>query len=461
MKRPHALAAVFALSAFGALFACQSSGSNQPAGLATIAPTAAASSASTAAPTTAPTAAPTSAPTTVPTLTPTSAPTTAPTSAPTTAPSATPVGASPAPTSNPALVLAVGFHSDTIASVGGARELAPLPNGDLLVGTTGSSVMIVPSAESSGAAGAAKTFITLSDSQAEGVAFGPDGNIYVATNHHLWKIAYANGAQTGSNPQSIANVRQGAIAPNSDGDVHSSTSVAVSSTTIYLGVGSSCNSCTEVDPTRASIQQLPIGGGTMTTRATRIRNAIALAINPATGSLWAGGAGQDGLPTGHPYEYVDNVSAHSGIADYGWPVCEENHTAYSSGANCTNTVAPLIEYPAYTTHIGATFYPANQSGTYTFPAQYRGGLFVASHGSWHCCPSSVPKVTFVPMSGDAPATVVNWTNPTVQWQMFMWDTRSTTGSTTYGSRFTGVAVGSQGSLFVGDDQNGQIYRIRP
>jgi glucose/arabinose dehydrogenase len=435
MNWARVVAAVTALSALGVLFACQGSGSNQPVSLPTPAPTASATSASTPAPSAAPTA--------------------------TSAPTASPIGASPAPTTNPALLLAAGFHSDTIASVSGARELAPLPNGDLLVGTGGSNVMIVPNAESAGTAGAPKTFITLNDSQAEGVAFGPDGNIYVATTHDLWKIGYVNGAQSGSNPQSIASFRQGAVAPNSDGDVHGSTSVAVSSTTIYLGIGSSCNSCTEVDPTRASIQQLPIGGGAMTERATRIRNAIALAVNPATGSLWAGGAGQDGLAYGHPYEYIDNVSSHTGIADYGWPVCEENHNPFSSGANCANTVAPLVEYPAYTTHIGATFYPANQSGAYAFPTQYRGGLFVASHGSWHCCPSSVPKVTFIPMNGDTPATAVNWTNPAVQWQLFMSDTRSTSTSTAYGSRFTGVTVGPQGSLFVGDDKNGAIYRIRP
>jgi glucose/arabinose dehydrogenase len=235
----------------------------------------------------------------------------------------------------------------------------------------------------------------------------------------------------------------------------------VTNTTIYISIGSSCNSCTEVDPTRATIQEVPISGGSMSTRATRIRNAIAVAINPATGSLWAGGAGQDDLPYGHPYEFMDNVSSHSGVADYGWPVCEEDHNAFGSGANCTNTVAPLVEFPAYETHIGATFYPVNQSGAYAFPAQYRGGLFVASHGSWHCCPSSVPNVTYVPMSGDTPVTPVNWTNPAVQWQTFMSDTRNTSAAATWATRFTGAAVGPQGSLFIGDDENGLVYRIRP
>jgi glucose/arabinose dehydrogenase len=36
-----------------------------------------------------------------------------------------------------------------------------------------------------------------------------------------------------------------------------------------------------------------------------------------------------------------------------------------------------------------------------------------------------------------------------------------TTSTSYSARPTGVAVGAEGSLFVADDQNNAIYRIRP
>jgi hypothetical protein len=47
--------------------------------------------------------------------------------------------------------------------------------------------------------------------------------------------------------------------------------------------------------------------------------------------------------------FLDNVTAHPGIADYGWPDCEENHHPYAPGANRAHTVAPLIELPAYAT----------------------------------------------------------------------------------------------------------------
>ena len=361
-----------------------------------------------------------------------------------------------------------GFTIQTIAQVPGARELAPLPNGDLLVGTVGTVVYIVPQAESAGMPGNPTVFATINDAPDAGITYVASLNtIYVGTTSGVYSIPYSNGEQQASSVTKIAGVRTGPISPTTDGDVHTSTSVAFTNGTLYASVGSSCNACVEVDPTRASIQQMSPAGTNMKTRATRIRNAIALAVNPATGTLWAGGAGQDNLPAGHPYEYLDGVTLHAGVADYGWPGCEENNNNFGSGANCASTVIPSIELPAYSTIIGAAFYPRNQTGTYAFASSYGGGLFVAVHGSWHdssttpglnC--SAAAQVVFVPMNGDAPATPVNWQNPNAQWQPFVTGFQNGCGTSRIG-RPTGVAVGPQGSLFVGDDQNGVIYRIRP
>lgn len=382
----------------------------------------------------------------------------------TVAPSPTSGGSSPAPTTNPNIHIASGFVSHSIASVPSARELAALPNGDLLVGTSGAQIYIVPNAESEGATGAASVFITLPDSPAQGVALSADRSaIYAATQYGVYKIPYHLGDQSEPNSSAvkIASVRSGSISPGSDGDVHRTSSIVATASTLYVSVGSSCNSCVEVDPTRASIQAMNLDGSGMHTIATRIRNAIALAINPATGALWAAGAGQDDLPYTHPYEFADAVSLQTGTpVDYGWPDCEENRVAYKPDADCSSVAIPRVEFPAYATHIGAVFYPANATGTYVFPASIRGDLFVSSHGSWHCCPSTVPEVAYVPMNGDAPKTPVSWTNPTAQWIPFMWGF-GTSAVANYSGRPTGMAVGSQGSLFVADDQNGAIYRIRP
>jgi glucose/arabinose dehydrogenase len=217
-----------------------------------------------------------------------------------------------------------------------------------------------------------------------------------------------------------------------------------------------------VDPTRAAISKMNLDGSGFTRRAHKIRNAIALTVNPATGSLWAGDAGQDDLAFGHPYEFLDDVSAHPGDADYGWPECEENHHVYVPGSDCAGQVVPRVELPAYSTIIGDVFYPANVSGPYAFPPAYRGALFAAVHGSWHRNAGTFvapPRVVWIPMSGDVPKTSVDWNDPSVQWKTFVGGFQP--GGYARNGRPTGIAVGPKGSLFVADDYSGFIYRIRP
>jgi glucose/arabinose dehydrogenase len=355
------------------------------------------------------------------------------------------------------------FSIQTIAQIGNARELVALPDGDLLVGTSGSQVYIVPNAESA-TPGTPAVFATLNDTFASGVAFSAKHKeIYIATNAGIWETKYVAGRRRALGVHRIAQVRTGPISPHSDGDVHKTTSVAYSDTAdiLYISVGSSCNACGEVDPTRASILTLPGGKGALHKIATRIRNAIATTISPS-GALWVGGAGQDDLPFGHPYEFLDDVTAHTPIADYGWPECEENRVPYRpTSRNCNVTVAPLAEMPAYSTIIGAIFYPLNMKGAYAFPQSYRGALFAAAHGSWHTDSkgyAAEPQVAVFGMNGDQPAIPVDWQNPNAQWKTFVGGFQS--GMSRIG-RPTGLAVGPEGSLFIGDDDAGVVYRVRP
>jgi len=387
-------------------------------------------------------------------------------------------GAAAGPGMTPAvpggLSVPAGFTIETIARIGGARELAALPDGDLIVGTKGSDVYIVPDAESAGAAGSPLVFATFDDAHASGVAFARDRcTLLFGSEHGVWSTPYASGDLTAEKLREIAKVRQGAEAPNTDGDVHVTTSVAYWNGVVYASAGSSCNAyeypqpgvkapCKEVDPTRAAISQMRLDGSQFAQRAFDLRNAIALTIDPVTGALWAGDAGQDALPFGHPYEFLDDVSAHPGDADYGWPKCEENHHAYWPHADCSQQAVPRIELPAYSTIVGNVFYPLGADGRFAFPTRYRGALFVATHGSWHRSGGAfvdAPQVDWVPMNGDQPATPVDWNDPAAQWHPFV--TGFQTAGYTRVGRATGVAVGSKGSLFIADDQAGAIYRVRP
>jgi glucose/arabinose dehydrogenase len=364
----------------------------------------------------------------------------------------------PAPAADARITVPTGFVVEKIASFSAAvRGLVATPNGDLLVGTGARNVVIVPGAEGPGAAEPFTAFTPdLGDPHAGGVALG-GGYLFIGTEHHVFRVPYTPGDRVAqAAPERIADVRM------VDGG-HSTTSVAYIDGVLYASVGSSCNACVETDPTRATILQMAPDGSGITPKALRWRNAIALAINPDTGTLWASGAEQDGLPLGHPYEPMDAVTLHQGVVDYGWPDCYENRQSVN-GTDCSQMPIARVAIPAYSTAIGIAFYSLSQCGAYRFPAEYRGGAFVTLHGSWHGpdqgLPNLIPpRLIYVPMNGDTPVTPANWNDATVQWTEFMGGLQDASDNRIV--RPTGVAVGPQGSLFVADDYGLAIYRIRP
>jgi len=350
------------------------------------------------------------------------------------------------------LTVPPGFTIEQIATVANARELAVAPNGDLFVGTESDSVSIVPDAE--GTPGAAHVFARVDDRPVAGVWLDGD-TVYLGAQFGIYRVPYQSGDRLAREaPKKIASVRPSGIARD-----HITTTVAVANGTLYASVGSSCNACVpDLDATRATIQMMHLDGSGMTPKVIHVRNAIALAVNPATKTVWAGIAGQDELPHGHPYENFDAISIRPGVVDYHWPLCYENRKPARPGADCTNAPVARVVLPAYETPIGATFYPLDPHGRYAFPAEYRGGAFVALHGSWHT-PLVPPRVAFVPMNGDTPRTPVDWSDPSKQWREFVGGFQK--ADFTRVARATGVAVGPDGSLFVSDDQSGAIFRIRP
>ncbi|HKU68167.1 MAG TPA: hypothetical protein VJP85_10355 [Candidatus Baltobacteraceae bacterium] len=326
-----------------------------------------------------------------------------------------------------------------IATVPDARELALSSGGDLYVGTTGRDVYVVRRAES-GNPQSARVYVSFDDAPAAGVAFS-NGSLYVGTQHAVWRVR--NGRS-----EKLASVRTGSPPAGSDGDVHSTTSVAVDGSTVYASVGSSCNSCVETDPTRATVGK--VQGGRYVPIARRIRNAIALAVDPATHHLWAADVGQDELPPGHPYEFFDDISARPAPVDYGWPFCYENRKQKpGTHENCANVAIPQAIFPAYESPIGAVF--------------AHGGAFVTMHGSWHGPAQGLsgflpPRVVFVPMKDGKPLHDADWNDPSKQWSEFAGGYQN--GGTQHRiGRPTGITAAPSGDLFLADDQTGAIYRL--
>jgi glucose/arabinose dehydrogenase len=364
-------------------------------------------------------------------------------------------GAAPAGAADAMPKVPSGFTIQRIAQIKGARELTVTPNGDLIVGTQQNNVSIVPNAE--GTPAAPKTFTTVPDSHAAGV-FLTRHTLYIGSQFGVYRLPYHTGDRKASaKPVKIARVRTSNIVSD-----HFTTTVAFSKGTLYASVGSPCDICNPgdmkaFDKTRATIEAMTPNGKNMHLRATEIRNAVALAIQPGSGDLWAALESADALPKGHPYETFDDVSSHPGVPNYGWHTCYENHVSIN-GAKCGNDVIAMGALPAYDSPIGMVFYPSNETGKYAFPAAYRGGAFIALHGSWHT-PLVPPRVAFVPFTGSRPAKTVNWNNPNTQWSEFLTGCQNADSSRI--CRPTGIAVGTDGSLFVADDFDNNNYRIRP
>ena len=108
-----------------------------------------------------------------------------------------------------------------------------------------------------------------------------------------------------------------------------------------------------------------------------------------------------------------------------------------------DAVFPQAEFPAHQAQLGMTFYEGTM-----FPAPYRGGIFVAAHGSWNRTVSTGALVDFVPLvtNAKAGASVV-----------FAQGFRRDDG--TYWGRPVDVATLRDGSLLVSDDTAGAVYRV--
>jgi glucose/arabinose dehydrogenase len=204
-------------------------------------------------------------------------------------------------------------------------------------------------------------------------------------------------------------------------------------------------------------------------RATGLRNVVALKVGPDGATLWGVQHGRDLLAGNWGKKYpvfTEQKSAENPAeelyridegADHGWPYCyydldlKKKVMAPEYGGDgqkegrCTAVQQPLVTFPGHWAPESIVFYTDS-----AFPAEYRGGAFVAFHGSWNRAP--LPQagfnVSFVPFANG---------QPTGTYRTFADGFRG--DSTQQLHRPMGMAVTADGALIVGDDKGGRIYRI--
>ncbi len=158
---------------------------------------------------------------------------------------------------------------------------------------------------------------------------------------------------------------------------------------IYLSIGASCNACREENSERASILRFNLDGSGRKIFATGIRNALGLAIEPATHRLWAANADRDNQGDEIPEEIITTVRE-GGF--YGWPLAyghrqwvdfnrAPEYQAMLPIAHDDSVKVALMEIaeaylPAHITPMAILFYQRTQ-----FSEPYRSSAFIALHGS--------------------------------------------------------------------------------
>jgi glucose/arabinose dehydrogenase len=214
---------------------------------------------------------------------------------------------------------------------------------------------------------------------------------------------------------------------------------------LFVSVGSKSNVGIESDP-RAAILVADPDGKNLRTYATGLRNAVGIAFNPQSGSLWATVNERDDIGDDVPSDYFTHV-IEGGF--YGWPYSYLGQHVDNRVAPRPDLVAkaivPDLLLGAHVAPLQFVFYEGQQ-----FPSTYRHGAFIAEHGSWNRRLRSGYQLVFVPFRNGAPSG-----DPTPFLSGFVPDPA---GRNVYG-RPVGVAVAADGSLLISDDGGKLIWRV--
>lgn len=313
-----------------------------------------------------------------------------------------------------------------------------------------------------------------------------DGHLYLAQNDAIVRWALADDDMS---PNDDAEVVVAGLVSTGD---HVNKSIAFAGDgALLVNIGSAGNACQVdnrepgspgVDPcpelairagiwrfAPSDVERVAMDGERF---ATGVRNAVALAIEPTTGALVTVSNGRDQLFDNWPRLYTASDDARlpseelrivEAGADHGWPYCYHDPDlgqmvlAPEYGGDgeiagrCADIPAPDHVFGAHWAPLAMHFY-----GGRMFPSRYRGGAFIAFHGT-RFAPDATGElpgysVVFAPFAGGRP-TGDHETFATD----FAGDARPLPANAEH--RPVGIAEAGDGSLYIGDDQGGRIWRI--
>jgi glucose/arabinose dehydrogenase len=407
---------------------------------------------------------------------------------------------------NGGITLPPGFCATIFAdTIGHARHITVNANGDVYVNTWSGQYFNTP-------AHPGGFIVALRDTNRDGVAdlvqrIGPDsahGKSGGGTGIALYKgFVYAEQFGPGSAKIVRYPISQDSLgtsaAPETilsglptTGDHPMHPFVISGAGDLYVDLGTATNSCQPQNrvagiPGRKPCVELQTRGGiwrydanktnqrfsAAERYATGIRNAEGLAFD-ASGQLYSTQHGRDQLYDNWPKLYTADqgqtlpaeefIKVQKG-GDYGWPYCYFDGTQQKlmlapeyggdgkTVGECASKIAPVAFFGAHWAPNDATFYNGN-----AFPAHYRGGAFIAFHGSWNRAPGPQQgyNVVFVPFSG---GNAVGASTFEVFASGFPGVQLAPDTNDKSAHRPSGLAVGPDGALYITDDKAGRVWKV--
>jgi glucose/arabinose dehydrogenase len=348
-----------------------------------------------------------------------------------------------------------GFKVDLYATgLDEPRELRSAPNGDIFLAESAKGeIEVFRGVTADGKAEQKSTFAT-GLHRPFGIAFYPPGNdpqwVYVGDTDSVKRFPYRNGdlKARGGAQTIIAEIFPGAS--HAQGHWTRDVQFSPDGKKMYVSVGSGSNiddpDSHKSEFHRANILEYNPDGSGLRVFAFGIRNPVGLAFDPKTGQLWTAVNERDALGDNLVPDYTTHVEE-GGF--YGWPwyYMGGNHDPRLPDSHPdlrAKTTTPDVVIQPHSAPLGFSFYEADQ-----FPAEYRGDMFLALHGSWNREPRTGYMVVRVPLHGQGKASD--------QYEDFL--TGFVTAEGEVWGRPVGIAVAKDGSLLVSDDGSGSIWRV--
>jgi glucose/arabinose dehydrogenase len=211
---------------------------------------------------------------------------------------------------------------------------------------------------------------------------------------------------------------------------------------LYIPVGAACNACIPDSVWHARIVTMTLDGRQIEYFAEGIRNTGGFDWNPGSGVLWFSEDGRDDTADDTPADELNEAPVAG--ANFGFPYINGKITDREFWPKRPKNKAfttPAMVLPAHITPLGICFYTGNM-----FDEKYKGGIFIAEHGSSNPLIKSGCRISYVMVSEDRAKVyevfASGWLKVDTAW-----------------GRPADVQVGPDGSLFVSDELAGCIYRI--